>query len=216
MKAVVVAAGEEHAGDLRHLADADLIIAADGGANWLAARDVIPSLLVGDMDSVDPEVVDRFESSGTRIQRSPTDKDETDTELAVHAALDAGADDLVVLSALGGLRLDHALSNLLLLADESLWAGRMRLMAGSTQVHAVRGGERLQLAGHVGDVVSLLPVGGVAHGVVTEGLRYPLRGESLQMGRARGVSNVVVAEPAAVTIDRGVLIVVEIASTEES
>ena len=171
MKAVVVAAGEPHTSDVRHLTDADLVVAADGGANWLAARDVVPSMLVGDMDSVDPTVAEQFRSAGTRLERSPTDKDETDTELAVAAALDAGADDLVVLAALGGLRLDHELANVLLLADRGLRPAQVRLVAGDAQVRAVHAGERLTLAARVGDVVSLLPIGGPVAGVVTDGLR---------------------------------------------
>jgi len=211
MKAVVVAGGEADARDARHLTDADLIVAADSGANWLAARNVVPAMLVGDMDSVDPAVAERFASAGARVHPSPSDKDETDTELAVAAAVAAGADDLVVLAALGGLRLDHELANILLLADDSVRSAALRLVTGDVQVRAVHAGERLTLAARVGDVVSLLPVGGPADGVVTEGLRYPLSGESLSVGRARGVSNVVVKEPAAVTIERGVLLVVEIA-----
>jgi thiamine pyrophosphokinase len=76
----------------------------------------------------------------------------------------------------------------------------------------VRGGERMVLLGGVGDTVSLLPIGGDADGVRTEGLRWTLAGETLAMGRSRGLSNEVTSTPASVTLERGTLLVVETAA----
>jgi thiamine pyrophosphokinase len=73
----------------------------------------------------------------------------------------------------------------------------------------------MSLLGAVGDLVSLLPVGGEAEGVRTNGLRFPLDGESLRLGPSRGLSNVVVDPPASVSLERGTLLVVETASEEE-
>src|SRR5437762_725703 len=70
----------------------------------------------------------------------------------------------------------------------------------------------LERAGTVGDVVTLLALRGNAEGVRTQGLRYPLAGETLPFGAARGLSNVVVSRPASVACDRGVLLVIETAS----
>jgi len=69
-----------------------------------------------------------------------------------------------------------------------------------------------EIAGTLGDVVTLLALRGNAEGVRTEGLRYPLAGETLPFGAARGLSNVVMSRPASVACDRGVLLVIEIAS----
>ncbi|MBI3636529.1 MAG: thiamine diphosphokinase, partial [Candidatus Rokubacteria bacterium] len=80
--------------------------------------------------------------------------------------------------------------------------------AGPDTVRALRGPGRQPLAGRIGAIVSLVPVGTVA-GVRTEGLAYPLAGETLELGRARGVSNEIVAAPAAVSCDAGVLLVIE-------
>nr|MBA3586790.1 thiamine diphosphokinase [Chloroflexota bacterium] len=91
MKVVVVASGEIDASDATWLDDADLVIAADGGAGSLDRLGVRPNLLVGDLDSIDLLLLDRLEAGGTRVERHPIDKEASDTELAVAAAFDAGA-----------------------------------------------------------------------------------------------------------------------------
>ncbi len=73
----------------------------------------------------------------------------------------------------------------------------------------VRGGTPRVLDGDVGSLVSLLPVHGDAEGVRTSGLVYPLHGERLPAGTGRGVSNLVATAPAAVSVDRGTLLVVQ-------
>jgi thiamine pyrophosphokinase len=215
VKAVVVADGEPDARDADLLADADLIVAADGGARWLDAMGVRPNLLIGDLDSVEADLVVRLAADGVVIERYPIDKDASDAELALDRAIAAGADEVVLLGILGGERLDHQLANLLLLADPSRGMRDLRVVRGGTVVRALHGGERLSLTGMIGDLVSLLPIGGEAEGVRTAGLRFPLTGESLRLGPSRGLSNVVVDQPASVSLERGTLLVVETTSEEE-
>lgn len=139
----------------------------------------------------------------------PVAKDESDTEIAVRHAIEAGAQEIVLLAALGGPRLDHELANILLITDPRL-RGRLRAQRGGTTVRALHGGDRLVLDGVPGGTVTLLPLGDAA-GVVTEGLRYSLAGEQLRAGAARGLSNVIERAGASVSLGDGVLIVIEIA-----
>ena len=155
-------------------------------------------------------------AAGTSVERHPVDKEASDTELALEMAIGAGGVAVVVLGAMGGARLDHELANLLLLADASLAGRDVRAVRGGTRVRAVHAGERLDLDGSTGELVTLLPVGGDAVGVTTEGLRWPLDGATLRMGRSRGLSNEVVAAPASVRITNGTLLVVETASGGET
>jgi thiamine pyrophosphokinase len=136
----------------------------------------------------------------------PRSKDETDLELAVRYARQHGADEVLILGAMGE-RWDQTLANLTLLAAFDLPAGRLRLIDGSQEVCLVRGGETLPLDGRPGDTVSLIPIGGDADGVTTEGLEYPLRGETLRFGLTRGVSNVIQTSPVSVGVRRGSLLV---------
>jgi len=216
LKVVVVANGEPAAGDVQELIDAQLVIAADGGARWLEAVGRRPDLIVGDLDSLDPGLLGRLEAAGVEIERHPSAKEASDAELALARAAAAGADEVVLLGAFGGLRIDHALANLLLVADLGHPGRTVCLVHGRTRVRALRGGERLKLAAGIGDLVTLLPVGGDAEGVTTEGLRFELNGETLRFGSSRGLSNVITAASAAVALGRGTLLVVEIGKGVDS
>ena len=215
MRVVVVASGDLEPSDVDWLDGADLVVAADGGAGTLARMGTAPDVLIGDLDSVDASLVARLAAEGTRVESRPVDKDASDTELAVELAIEAGAGSIVMLGALGGGRLDHELANVLLLADPGLAGRDVRLVRGGTRIRLVRAGEQLDLAASSGDLVTLLPVGGDVTGVTTDGLRWPLRDGVLRMGRSRGLSNEVVAEPARVRIADGTLLVIESTSRGE-
>lgn len=192
-----------------------LIIAADGGWDKAAAIGLMPDLLVGDADSLSEERFAELAAAGVPIERSPVAKDESDTELAILAALRRGATHVTVLGALGGKRFDHALANIGLLGLPDPGAAEVELLDGCTRVRllpapAAGGGPAtLSLPGEIGDLVSLLPLGVPAFGITTEGLLYPLRDETLPPGPARGLSNVRIAGDASVALRRGSLLVIE-------
>ena len=201
--------GEPGALDARHLADADLIVAADGGAGWLAVQGFTPHVVVGDLDSIAVGLLHALEADGVTIERHPADKDQSDAELAVARAVASGARRVIVLGALGGERLDHELSNLLMLTDPAWSSVDLRIVRDDTSVRAVIDGGRLVLDGATGDIVTLLPIGD-ADGVTTDGLVYPLAGDALRMGQSRGLSNVIASTPASVRLQAGTLLVVEL------
>lgn len=221
MRAIVVADGEV---PVRAALDdawpgwsdgVELVVAADGGAAGAAALGLAIDLLVGDMDSLAPERLAALAAAGVAIERASTEKDESDTELAILAALRRGATDLTVVGAFGGARLDHLLANVALLAHPSLAGREIRLLDGRTRVGllAAPGPDgspvSRRLPGRVGDLVSLIPFGAEAAGVTTGGLRYPLAGGTLAAGPARGLSNRRAAPVATVELERGRLLVVE-------
>ena len=209
MKAVVVAHGDVAVGDRDLVAGAATVIAADGGALALERWGIVPHLIVGDLDSLGPQRAAELARRGARVVEYPVTKDESDLELALGYALESGADDIVLLGIFGGGRLDHALTNTMLLADPKYRGRGLRAVRGETVVRALHARDRAELAGPVGAMVTLLPVRGDAEGVRTTGLRYPLAGEALLFGRSRGLSNVVTSLPASVSLTEGVLLVIE-------
>ena len=210
MRAVLVASGVAHAADARWLDGADRVVAVNGGTAWLAALGRRPDLVVGDLDSADPALLAALRAEGVPIDEHPAAKDASDTELALTALAAAGAGEVVIIGALAGPRLDHQLANLMLLFNPGLEGIRdLRIIRGGTLVRAIHGAAQMTLEAPVGAQVTLLPVGGDAMGVRTAGLRYPLRREMLGIGRSRGLSNIVVEQPASVALDRGSLLVIE-------
>ncbi|HUQ40995.1 MAG TPA: thiamine diphosphokinase [Candidatus Limnocylindrales bacterium] len=211
MRAVVVAHGDVATPDRDIARAADLVIAADGGALALAEWGIVPHFIVGDLDSLGASRASEIEAQGATVISFPVAKDRSDLELALRHALDAGADEVVLLGILGGARVDHALVNAMLLADPEYRARGVRATYGATQLRALHGGESMDLMGAAGDTVTLLPVAGDARGVRTHGLRYPLDGGSLPFGRSLGLSNEIASVPARVSIQSGVMLVIEIA-----
>jgi thiamine pyrophosphokinase len=189
-----------------------LVIAADGGAAKAPVAGLRPDLVVGDGDSLGPAGLAAVRAAGIAVELSPEAKDESDLELAAAAATARGARRVTVLGALGGARFDHALANAWLLAHPALADADVQILDANTRLRlldATAGPASLELTGRVGDLVSLLPFGGDAEGVATEGLAYPLRGEPLRLGPARGLSNVRVVPLARVSLGAGRLLVVE-------
>ncbi len=183
---------------------ADLVIAADSGADRAVELGIRPDVVVGDLDSVSIDTLAELRvDPGVTIDEHPAAKDETDLELAMLRALDAAADRIVV-TGLDGGRPDHQLANLLLLADPR-WA-RVTVDAelDGASVRVVH--HRRQLDAPAGSLVSLLPIGGAAEGVTTTGLSFPLARETLPAGSPRGVSNIAQVADPAVGVERGTLV----------
>lgn len=183
----------------------DLVIAADGGANWCAAWGWQPKLVIGDMDSVDEATAGRLRRAGVPFVEHPVEKDQTDLELALSVAVERGADEIVVAGALGG-RIDHTLGNLALLALPLLAGLPVRMVDGGQSISLVR--DRLVVAGAAGDTLSLVPFGGDARGVSVTGVRWPLDDADLPLGPSLGISNRLTASEVEVTVQAGALLVV--------
>lgn len=196
---IMVRRALEQAGDA-------LVIAADGGARIAEHFGQQIHLVVGDMDSIDPAHLQQLEAQGVEIERHPAQKNETDLELALIRAVERGATWIRVIGAMGD-RLDQTLSNVYLLALPILRGVDVSLVAGRSQTCLLHPGDTV-LTGEPGDTLSLIPLSGVARGVRTEGLFYPLRDEDLLFGPARGVSNVMDGDTAKVCFREGVLLMV--------
>jgi thiamine pyrophosphokinase len=211
VRAIIIAGGQPSEGD-RHfqVADDDLIIAADGGAARALAWGLVLDLVIGDMDSLRDEDRAALIALGCTFVVHPRAKDETDLELAVTYAAHHGAEEIVILGALGG-RLDHMLANVLLLALPELAGDPVRIVDGAMQALLASSSKPAILQGNPGDLVSLLPVGGDVQGVTTSGLAWGLQGDTLEFGFTRGVSNEMTATEARIEVESGSLLVVHTA-----
>jgi thiamine pyrophosphokinase len=188
-----------------------VVIGADRGAARARAAGVRVDVVVGDLDSIDADALERLRADGAEVLRAERDKDESDTELALHVAVDRGLRPIAIVGALGGTRIDHELANLLLLAHPRLDGLDVALLDGRTTIRRIgtdAGPGSVELTGSPGDLVTLLALAGAVEGVTTRGLRYPLRSEALPPGPARGLSNEMLDATAGVTTTRGRLLVI--------
>jgi thiamine pyrophosphokinase len=194
------------------IASADLIIAADSGAETALQAGCTPAIIVGDFDSLDAARLQQLKAQGSRVVQAAVEKDETDTELAILAAIEEGATAITLLGGLGGERFDHTMANVLLLAGFPMVP--IRIVDGPAVCWLLRGPGNTSINGHAGDLLSLLPLTSEAAGVQTTGLYYPLQGETLRFGRPRGVSNVLIREQASISLDSGLLLIIHTNSRE--
>lgn len=196
-----------------------LVVAADGGARHSGGLGVTIDLWVGDGDSLGEDALAALIAAGVPAERSRPDKDESDTELAVRAALGRSAAGIIIVGALGGPRIDHALANIALLAMPELIDRPATLLDARSRISLLRAPRRdgapaaLSPLGRRGDLVSLLPMASGVEGVTTHGLAYPLTDEPLVEGSTRGLSNVVSEAGSRVVVRRGLLLVVESPAT---
>lgn len=187
------------------LQEGDYLIAADGGARHLLAMGILPNVLIGDLDSVDEDMLFELTSAEVDIKQFSEDKNETDLELAVQYAVELQATSILIVGALGG-RLDQTLASIVLLTDPELARLNLSLDDGVEEACICR--EHVKIQGRSGDIVSLIPWGGSVESVVTEGLQWPLHGEVLFSSKTRGISNVMLADTATVKIGSGLLLIV--------
>jgi thiamine pyrophosphokinase len=210
MQALIFANGDVNDGAMVQraisLAQDPLVIAADGGARVSLYFNHLPRVVIGDFDSLSAEEVETLMARGVTLERYPSEKDETDLELALRYAVAHDANWICIVGGLGN-RLDQTLANLYLMALPELIGREVIMVAGKQEIRLLRPGE-YELHGAQGDTISLIPVGGAVYGIRTENLYYPLHEETLHFGPARGVSNVMKGDIAQVSLKEGTLLLV--------
>lgn len=208
MHAVIFAGGTLRPGKVVNaaIASAALILAADSGASTALQHGITPAIVVGDFDSLGALPLQQLQERGSKIIQAAVEKDETDTELAIDTAIEHGATRITLLGALGGPRFDHTMANVMLLAGYEKVP--IQIVDGPVVCWLLRGPGSSSIEGHPGDLLSLIPLTSEASGVRTNGLYYPLHGETLHFGKPRGVSNVLTGEQAGVYLEQGLLLVI--------
>lgn len=201
-RAVLFANGDFPENDMLTLNEDDFLVAVDGGLRHLLQLGLTPQLLIGDLDSVNAENLDRCMQWGVEILRFPPEKDETDLELAVREALQRGFSEIVITCALGN-RLDHTLGNLALLALPELQGTHALISNGATSIYLVK--DQIALETYPGALISLLPWGQPVDGVSTTGLQYELEDATLYPWKTLGLSNVATNSEVTVSIKSGQL-----------
>ena len=207
MQAIIFANGDLHPTEKNlEFTKGDLLIAADGGSRHCTKLGIIPNLLIGDLDSTNPDLVLAWEGMGVEVIRHPEDKDQTDLELALLHAQSKGVSKILVYGAISG-RLDMTLGNLTLLANPSLNLS-VKLVYGTEIFRLLQQGDLLTLPGTAGDTISLITIGSKECQVTVKGLEYPLEKSILGFGTSRGISNRMIENQATIHLEKGSLAVI--------
>jgi thiamine pyrophosphokinase len=180
-------------------------IAVDGGVRHLRALNMIPDILIGDLDSVSEQDLAWCKNKQVEIHQYPREKDQTDFELALDYAMKKSQGNIVIYGALGG-RIDHTLANIGLLGNPHYADRDIKIFSNNVHIFFLHSPTTIN--GNIGDIISLIPWGEPALGVTTTGLQFPLRNEDLLPDRSRGISNVMCSSDAIVEFKKGNLLCV--------
>lgn len=187
------------------LGPADLVIAADSGADIAAAAAVTVNILVGDLDSISRGAMERIFDGETVIETHSPDKDATDLELALDVALRSDPSEIVFVGG-GGGRLDHLLGNVGVIGSPAARHVPVSWAMERETAYVVRRGRSIPTT--PGEIFSLVPVARDAHGVHVRHARWPLRDASLRVHGSVGISNVALGKKVEIEVGEGAVLAI--------
>ncbi len=188
---------------IRLLQGCSLIVCADGGALYAKKMNIQPHAIIGDFDSCSREFADSFE--GAEVIQYPSEKDKTDTQLAVEYVISKGEKNIMLLGATG-TRIDHTMANLNLLLLIMKSGAKGEIINEYNRAFIIK--DKIHIKDK-GSMVSLIPYGGDVKGVTLKGFKYPLNEFTIKKGESIGVSNVLEQETGEICIQEGVLLIVQ-------
>jgi thiamine pyrophosphokinase len=180
----------------------ELVVAVDGGADELRRRKIIPHAIIGDMDSVSDDTLEYFETKGVKIYTYPTEKDETDLELALNYVFKHGATEVEILN-WQGERLDMILAMVGLMSKYD----NVIAISDKCEVGVIKAGEKgtQTLKAVPGEIWSFIPL---CHAeFLIEGFKYQFNG-SMDITAPIGVSNVALSDFVKIEVKNGKVVFV--------
>lgn len=183
-----------------------LIICCDGGARHVQYSEIKPDVIIGDMDSIDPALLESYSAREIKIIKHPANKNVTDTELALDYAVSLEPGAIFIWGALGG-RIDHALANLFLLCKGQEKGIRTCLIDEYGEAFVLD--KETSFINETGKTVSLIALSPEVTGINLTGFLYPLKDGTLAMGESRGISNIINEDRASIGVKNGKLLVIK-------
>ena len=207
MRAAIICNGNIQNYDIskEKLRQVDFIICADGGTRHAYHMNIIPNMIIGDMDSSKDEYIEYYRSKEVPIIKYSSDKDKTDTHICLEYVMEK-YDEIILLGATGS-RLDHTLGNVSILKLAADKGKSACIIDENNEIYVVKEGIRLE--GNKGDLLSLLPLSSKVEGINLIGVLYPLENAVMEIGNPYGVSNKFEASVVVLTISSGYMIVIK-------
>lgn len=191
--------------------DYDYLIAADKGLEAVFSLALDPDLIVGDFDSVNPEVLRRYETDPKTVEsilRFKAQKDFTDTQIAVERAVKFGASEIIVLGATGN-RLDHVLGNIAIMKYALRWDCTISLVDENNKITMINNNFQIEKKNQFGNYVSIVPYSKEVSNITLKGFKYNVSNETFYDNDTLGISNEIEEDVALIEFDSGFLLVIE-------
>ena len=185
------------------------IIVCDRGLEALYKLKIIPNHVVGDFDSVSPEILEFYKKQSQIIFYTyHAEKDNTDTDIALKLAIRLKSSKITIMGALGK-RIDHALANIHILKDALEANIPSQIIDTHNRIYLINESIQLEKDKIYGKYVSLIPLTSEVEGITLTGFKYPLENYTLPIGTSLGISNEIIEDRAHIKMKKGILIVIE-------
>ena len=185
------------------------IIVCDRGLEALYKLKIIPNHVVGDFDSVSPEILEFYKKQSQIIFHTyHAEKDNTDTDIALKLAIRLKSSKITIMGALGK-RIDHALANIHILKDALEANIPCQIIDEHNRIYLINKEITLEKDKIYGKYVSLIPLTSEVEGITLTGFKYPLENYTLPIGTSLGISNEIIEDRAHIKMKKGILIVIE-------
>lgn len=185
------------------------IIVCDRGLEALYQLKIIPNHVVGDFDSVSPNVLTFYQNKPQVVFHTyNAEKDNTDTDIALKLAIKLKSSKITILGALGK-RMDHAIANIHILKDALESEILCQILDEHNRIYLINKEMTLEKEKIYGKYVSLIPLTSTVEGLTLTGFKYPLNNYDLPVGTSLGISNEIIEDRAHIKMEKGILIVIE-------
>ena len=168
---------------------------------------MIPDYILGDFDSIDKKVLEKYKTQKIKINELKPEKDFTDTEEAINLAIKLKSSELVIIGAIG-TRIDHVLANINVLKialDNNIKA---KIINEHNEIELINN-ELIIEKNNLYKYISIMPLTTQVEGITITGMKYPLENYTLTIGNSLGVSNEQIEKTAKIKVKDGILIVIK-------
>ena len=184
----------------------DYIICADGGANHAYKMNITPNYIIGDLDSINKEIIDFYKKQNVLFEEFPSKKNETDSELCILLSKSLNASKIDLFGTLGG-RIDHTLANINLLYYIREQEIIPRIISEQEEIY-IATNECVKIKGKEKDIISIIPIKGDVKGITLENLEYPLNNYDMNYSTPLGISNIMLSEECKIAVKKGSLLII--------
>ena len=185
----------------------DYIIASDRGLEILDKFDIKPNYIIGDFDSIDRKILNKYINTEVEIKELNPEKDYTDTHMAIKLAKELNSKQITIVGGIG-TRIDHTIANIHVIKETLNSNAECKIIDQRNEIQLINKKTILEKDKKY-KYVSLIPLTTKVEGVTLKGFKYELFNQTLEIGCSIGVSNEQVEEYAQIDLKKGILILIK-------
>ena len=185
----------------------DIIIAVDKGLETIDYLKLEPQYILGDFDSVNTKILEKYKTQNIKIIKLNPEKDLTDTHSAIDLALEIKSTEITILGAIG-TRLDHTMANIHILKQALDKNIKAKIVNEKNEIELINKEIIIKKDDNY-KYVSIITLTTQVTGITIEGMKYIINDYTLSIGHSLGVSNEQIDKDAKISIKTGILVVIK-------